>query len=206
MGAARLPFFIKALFVHREKSMLQATNSPVIARSEATWQSAPFPEEIQTSRYPRPCCLRRAPFLSRQERGERNGRGKIPISSPGPLFETAQGGVPPCESPPTQKPDAHCRRTAYIQQRTKTFLLGGRLWCVADFWCTEGGRMRECFRDTSRATPAGAFQSFANRRFEEFNQPFPEKTIPAAELCSRDAFIVISQTRPAGSRRRWPSR
>ncbi len=39
-------------------------------------------------------CLRRAPFLSRQERGERNGRGKIPISSPGPLFETAQGEVP----------------------------------------------------------------------------------------------------------------
>ena len=40
-------------------------------------------------------CLRRAHFLSRQEMGERNGRGEdSDFFPPDPLFETAQGALP----------------------------------------------------------------------------------------------------------------
>ena len=46
------------------------------------------------------CCLRRAHFLSRQEMGERNGRGEdSDFFPPDPLFETAQG-APPLADPP----------------------------------------------------------------------------------------------------------
>ena len=48
-------------------------------------------------------CLRQVPFLSRQERDERNGRGEdSDFFPPVPLFETAQGECPLADPPDSE--------------------------------------------------------------------------------------------------------
>ena len=69
------------------------------------------------------CGLRRAPFLTRQERGERNGRGEdSDFFPPDPLFETAKGAPPLADPPgPERNQTAFGRRI----HRTAVFVIVG---------------------------------------------------------------------------------